>query len=673
MQNVETAAFTDIQSALAKQFKAMSSKRLFSTTADGARLWEIYLSSFPAGSNPIYKTRAEHDCSCCRHFIKSIGGAVNIVNEKIVTLWDFKVDGPYQVVVDAMAEYVRGLPVNNVYLHPQRLVGTANSRQLLEDRSVKTWDHFYVNLPDSAVVTGEQIGPKSGEFRATHDVMKRGLEEITPDAIDTVLDLIAQNSLYRGEEQKFAVLEFRKMQTVFPKATARDLFVWEHMETVHASVARIRNSVIGTLLTDLSEGKDLEDAVKAFEVKVAPTNYKRPTALVTKAMVAKAQEMVNELGLATALERRYATLDDLTVNNIIFADRATKREMNVFEEIAAGAAVDVKKLGKVEEIPILDFISKVLPSAQTVEALFENRHAGNMVSLVAPVDATAKPLFKWPNAFSWSYVGDLADSIKERVKQAGGSVTGDFRASLAWFNYDDLDLHLKGPNGLYLWFGLKTNAPTGGMLDVDMNAGSGTTRSAVENITFPKRERMPDGDYTLFVNQYLQRESKDGGFELEMEFDGTVHSFAWPNVMKTSQNVVVCKFKYSRKEGLAILESLPSKQTSKTVWGCTTQTFHKVRALMLSPNQWDGREIGNRHFFFMLDGCRNEDTARGFFNEFLSESLAPHRKVLEMVGARMKTETAGNQLSGIGFSSTQRNYLLCRVTGSFARVVKVVF
>lgn len=666
--------FTVMQAALAKQFKAMSAHRLFSTASEGAALWDTYLGSFPAGSNPVYKTSTEHDCGCCRHFIKSIGGVVNIVEGKVTTIWDFKVAGPFQAVADAMSAYVRAQAIDNVYLHSERMVGTASSRQLLEDKSVKTWDHFHVNLPDSAVVKKDQIGPKSGEFRATHDVMLRGLSEITADAVDTVLELIAQNSLYRGEEHKFSVEEFRKLEKQFALCgEGGDRFVWENMASVHPAVSRIRNSVIGTLLTDLSEGKDMEDAVKAFESKVAPTNYKRPTALVTKAMIAKAQQTVNELGLTTALERRYAHIDDLTVNNILFADRATKRAMNVFDDLAAGAAVDIKKLGKVEEISIADFIAKVLPTAQTVEALFENRHAGSMVSLIAPVDPTAKPLFKWPNGFSWSYTGDLADSIKERVKKAGGNVTGDFRASLAWFNFDDLDLHLQEPNGFHIHFREPLDSSTGGQLDVDMNAGSGTSRSAVENITFPRRDRMQEGSYILFVNQFFPRESKDVGFEVELEFDGTVHAFGWANAMKSGQNVVVCKFTYSRKDGLKITESLPSKQSSKTVWGVPTQTFHKVRAVMLSPNQWDGREIGNRHWFFMLDGCKNEDTARGFYNEFLSESLAPHRKVLEMVGARMKTESSEAQLSGLGFSSTQRNSLLCRVTGSFARVVKVLF
>ena len=668
----KTLNFAVLQAALAKHFKTMSAAALFAVDLDKDALWQTYLAAFPAGTNPIYKTRTEHDCGCCRQFVKTMGGVVSIVDGKLATLWDLRVDGEYQVVADAMSVFVRQHAISNVFLHYETLVGTVSNRQLLEDSTVKTWDHFHVNLPASAVARKDQIGTKLGEFRATHDVMQRGLTEISPADVGTVLDLIAQNSLYRGEEHKFALESFKVVQTRFLRKPEdeRDLFVWENLT---APAARIRNTVIGTLLTDLAEGKDLEDAVKAFEQKVAPTNYKRPTALVTKAMIAKAQETVNELGLTTALERRYATLDDITVNNILFADRATKKAMNVFDDLSAGTAVDPKKLGKVEEVSISDFISKILPTAQGVEALFENRHVGSLVSLVAPVDPTAKQLFKWPNGFSWSYVGDLADSIKERVKAAGGSVTGDYRASLAWFNYDDLDLHMKQPGGSEIWFRAKLDHSTKGNLDVDMNAGSGQTRTPVENITFPRRDLMREGEYTLYVHNWHKRESTDDGFEVEMEFDGVVYSFAYPSALKTGQNVVVCRFKYTHKDGLTILESLPSKQTSKTVWGLHTQTFQKVRVVMLSPNHWDEREVGNKHFFFMLDGCLNDGTARGFFNEFLAESLTPHRKVLEMVGARMKTDTSDKQLSGIGFSSTQRNYLLCRVSGSFTRVVKVMF
>jgi hypothetical protein len=97
---------------------------------------------------------------------------------------------------------------------------------------------------------------------------------------------------------------------------------------------------------------------------------------------------------------------------------------------------------------------------------------------------------------------------------------------------------------------------------------------------------------------------------------------------------------------------------------------------MLSPNYWaDGGGVGNKHWFFMLDGCMDTvNNPRGFYNEFLRDELTPHRKVIEMVGAKATVPPADEQLSGLGFSSTQKNELLARVKGSnFTRTVKVSF
>jgi hypothetical protein len=70
--------FKSFQSTVQKQFKAMSEKTLFQLNVDKDRMWDKYLTSFPAGSNPIYKKRTEHDCSCFRRFVKVLGGVVNI-------------------------------------------------------------------------------------------------------------------------------------------------------------------------------------------------------------------------------------------------------------------------------------------------------------------------------------------------------------------------------------------------------------------------------------------------------------------------------------------------------------------------------------------------------------------------------------------------------------------
>ena len=43
--------------------------------------------------------------------------------------------------------------------------------------------------------------------------------------------------------------------------------------------------------------------------------------------------------------------------------------------------------------------------------------------------------------------------IKEKVKNAGGNVNGVLRCSLSWFNYDDLDIHVKEPGGNHIYYG----------------------------------------------------------------------------------------------------------------------------------------------------------------------------------------------------------------------------
>lgn len=667
------ANFTVIRTAVAKQFESMTATGLFRVDVDKDLLWSAYLSSFPAGTNPVYRERSEHDCSACKGFVRTLGGVVTIRGNQLVSIWDCQTDDVYQPVVDALAALVKSRPVANIFLHPERQVGVAKNFEQATS-GVKTWEHFFVNLPATAVCKGVEIGPKQSAAKADHDVLLRSLIEIDLESIDTVLELIDQNSLYRGEENRHAVSEFRKLKHRFcTEPGDPDLFAWAESRTALGSVARVRNTAIGTLLSALAAGEELDAAVRAFEAMVAPTNYKRPTALVTKAMIEKAKQTIEALGFTSALERRYATIDDITVKDVLFADRQTRRALNVFDAMAEQAA-EKQRYDKVEEVPIETFLSKVLPKAEQLEVLFENRLTPHLVSLIAPADPTAKSMFKWPNNFSWAYAGEVADSIKERVKRAGGSVTGDLCCRLAWNNTDDLDLHMIEPNGSHIYYASyrRVASPCGGVLDLDANGIDGLRTDPAENIVYADRKTMKEGTYTLSVTQYARRNTTDGGFEAEVEFDGTVLRMAYDKLMTTGSTVSVATISYSKKEGFKVLSSLPSSQSQKTVWNLPTQTFRRVKAVMLSPNHWD-RPVGNKHYFFMLEGCANEERARGFFNEFLNEELNQHRKVLEVVGAKLKTDESDRQLSGLGFSSTQHNSVLCRVQGAFSRTIRVTF
>lgn len=672
--------FTTIKTAVAAQFTKMANGPLFTVDLSKDELWNTYLSAFPEGTNPMYRERTEHDCNCCKQFIRAVGNVVSIVDNKLVTIWDGPVkDQNYQVVATALSNFVKSKAVAGRFLHYEN---TAGSNKSFEDtlNGIRQWDHFFVNIPRQFVTNKDSIASMVSEHRSSHDVLLRSLKEFTNDSVEIVLDLIAQNAIYRGQENLATVKEFKKLKGVFDKLATeseKDNFVWTSISTVNGAVSRIRNSAIGTLIDDISSGKEIDDAVRSFEAKVAPANYKRPTAVVTKKMIEDARNTINTLGLTSALERRFATLTDISINNILFANRQTKNVLmgDVFDDISAAVVgKGSKKKETVEEISIDKFISDILPRVDSVELMVENSHQNNFVSLIAPVDPSAGNLFKWDNKFSWSYAGNMADSIKERVKAAGGNVSGDVCCRLAWFNYDDLDLHLIEPDGYEIYFGNRgRKSRCGGDLDVDMNAGSGKTRTPVENIVYENVSTMKEGNYKLFVYNYNKRESDNVGFEVECDFLGSVHKFVYENPVRGSTKVDVVEFNYSKKKGITIVKSLPSTTRTKEVWGINTLTYVPVNAIMLSPNYWDDKGVGNKHYFFMLDGCVNDGSARGFFNEFLKEELNKHRKVFEIVGSKMTTKESKDQLSGLGFSSTQRNSVMLRVKGSFTRVIKVNF
>ncbi len=638
-------------------------------------LWEVYLSAFPEGTNPMFRERTEHDCNCCKHFVRNIGDMVVVDNGKLLTIWDVKTGDFYEEVAKKMNEYVLSKPIANLYFCHDSIVGAAGL-SIVKDEDSGTefrFTHFSHKLPSRLV--NADPGSVTGNVRETKSVLKRSLEEISKESVELVLELIDQNSLYRGQEHKPTLETLSRLQAEYGKLRSRvkkDIFLWENAVKMGGS-ARIRNTVIGTLLVDLSDGVDLETAVKAFETKVAPENYRRPTALITKGMIKEAEKTVTRLGMEESLNRRFATAEDLTINNVLFADRSVKPAMGggIFEELAS-TAVKKQSFDKIEEVSIDHFLESILPKAESVEVMVENKHENNLMSLIAPVDKTSPCMFKWDNNFSWSYNGEVADSIKERVKKAGGKVDGYLRCSLSWDNKDDLDLHVIEPSGNEIYFGDELNRKTRGNLDVDANA-SFTVPSPVENITWPERSKMETGRYVVVVHQFRQREKKDYGFSVEIECNGETFTFSYDQELKG--RIKVAEFDFNHRTGeMKMISNLQSSQKPKDFWGIRSNDFRKVSMVMNSPNYWDGQKgIGNRHTFFILEGCKNPEDARGFYNEFLSVDLNKHRKVFEVLGSRLKAKHSEDQLSGLGFSSTKKDAIICRVSGKFNRTIKVKF
>lgn len=688
--------FKDFVKAIQKNLQQMSkdSSRLFTVNVDTEELYNLYLDSFPAGTNEIYRERREYDCSCCRHFIRDVGNVVSIKNGELHTIWGINPvsDDKYNVVAAALDAYVKQKAVLGVFLKKEKRIGTPENREMLPTGKINKYEHFFVDLPEICIFKecyGHTLEGDLSQFRDVRNVFKRSLDEISKEAVDTVLELIAQNSLYKGAEWKKQLAEFKNYQKEYGKLTdeQKELWIWEKSIAAGAVIGKIRNHSIGTLLVNISEGMDLDLAVRKYEQIVAPVNYKRPKAIFTKKMLEDAKKTITELGYMDSLQRRFATLDDITVNNILFSNKdAAKRitgAMDLFDEMEQDVAIDPKRFSKVEEISAEDFIKNVLPVAKELEVYMENKHIQNMVSLIAPEVADAKTMFKWNNGMSWAYTGNITDSdIKENVKAAGGSVTGIVRFSIQWNDGNgkdnsDLDAHCLEPQGGdHIYFSHKISRYTGGELDIDITDPIYQCKSnggvAVENITYPSKERMKPGTYKFYVNQYSFRNSQ--GFKAEVEVNGEIHSYEYNTPVRG--NVDVAEVILDQSGNFKVVDKLPGNcaTISKDVWGIKTLQFTPVSVVCYSPNYWDEQKgIGHQHLFFMLKDCINPEEPNGYYNEFLKPELEQHRRVFEALGAKAHVKDVDDQLSGVGFSLTKRNDLIIKVKGATERILKVKF
>ncbi len=640
--------------AVHNQFQDMAKNEFFTVDLNGEEIWDFYLASFPPGTNPIFRERTEHDCSCCKQFIRNIGGVVNIVNNELVTVWDIdddKLEYPYDIVALKMRKLIGNRLVNGLFRTKEGQYGAAYTMEAGEPP--RKWNHFHGKMQTRHLAASP--AEERGRYAESAAMFHRALAEIKRSALDDIIALINDKALYRGEEFLGAVANFRRMQAKFFELSPNERLNWVWSNACDMATSRFRNTVIGTLAVDLSSDMPLDAAVKAFETKVAPANYKRPASLITPSMIKDAETTANLLGLMPALQRRFARLSDIAVTDVLWVD-GTKRDVmrltSPFTSLLATAPVKMKVPTTKDTMSIDEFMHDVLPCVETIEVMVKNTHQNNFVSLTAPVQGDELRLFKWNNPFAWSYSGNVTDRIKEKVKRAGGNTGAALRVSLAWFNKDDLDLHSTGPHG-HAFFGNKM-----GILDVDMNAGYASSREPVENQswTAPK-----DGVYKIVVNQYNQRETIDVGFTLEMECNnGALFQWNYGKPVKGQLQVLEFTVKHGFVAEIKALKDMAEGSTSRERWGVMTEQFVRVNTVMHSPNFWGNEAVGNKHVIFALDGCVNDEPTRGFYNEYLNPVLEKHRKVFEVLGSKTLCPPSTDQVSGVGFSSTRGDLVTIR-------------
>lgn len=622
---------------------------------------EVYLDNIPKEYNPIFRERRYFDGNYDKRFLRAVGKMAMITEDyKVVSLWDFESKTVLEPARKAMLEAVKECNIKDLFLHFEKWVGNEPNVDSKDNRII--WEHYLYRLPNSLVEKNDYIPTVKGKYRAEYETLSRSLKEVNIEDLTTVIDLIEDNAIYRGREFLKVLIEWRSDKEEYDKINT-DEYVWyitiKGMKK-ERTLFKYRNSVIGSLITDLYEGKDLESAVKSYEAKVAPSNYKRPKALVTTRMVDDAKAKLEELGFLDSIYRAPAKLTDIPTDKVLFTSQEV-RPLSVFDDLKKDATNNITKkvnLKEAKEVGMKEFF-EMLPNVRKID-LYPNIDVNSSkVVMTKPYYEDSPSPFKWDNGFSWTYTDtDSADSITQRVKNAGGNVDGEVRFSLSWDNTDDLDIILENAySGEMIYFNRKRNL--GGELDIDANFVT-IMENPVENIYWNSINDMPDGKYYIRVNNYTKRTNSDQGFKLQMAVLGEIVTYSCPtNEVKHQEQMLVV---YKNGRSIDIID-VNEKLSKEDISG---KQFIEIKNILKSPNAWGDDVIGNEHVIFLADGIEVNFHVRGFFNEQLNATLNEHRKVTEVLGSKLKLSPdkfEGNDIAkGYGFSITSNKNFYLRLT-----------
>lgn len=695
--------------------KMCATGKLFRSSLTGQQVWDLYLNGFNPNDNPIFRDpeSSTHNCNFCKNIIRRYGNIVAIDAEnKIMTMFDIEDSGEYDSSAKNVASKLSVAPIGDVFFETfnelnslpyESTSKTQSAFRLGIEKNVKrytkeeaekfgvvkpnqivSFNHFHLSVPKQFVDMGSKsVEAIMGDYRDAKNVFERAMLEIPLDTLHLVRDLINQGSLLDGATHLYKIEQFIPLKVAYDKLSVAERSNWCWVNSYKLPFAKFKNELIGVLCSELAEGKEINAACQAWNKRVDPVNYMKTTAPITKKQIEEAKEFVESNGYVESFDRRFATIDDIKASEIkhISAGDGSIKSVSIFDGVKSTSTRHKRSEFKdVEEVTIDKFMSDILPTCTSVEAFLANNHDGNLVSLTTANVKDSKPIFKWNNNYSWTFNGNLAgkSQIKEAVIAKGGSVSGVLMCRLVW-NDDkqkdgsDLDLWCTQPDGTRIGYstGFRKDHGNGfsscaGQLDVDDRGYSDGIH--VENIYFIDPKKLKSGQYKFFVNQFSARNSK--GFKAEIEFNGEVFSYDYPRAVAGTIDIANVTFKDGN---WSIEHKLPETTSSKELYGLPTNEFHKVNLICLSPNHWDDNSVGNKHYFFMLEGCKSPVGIRSFHNENLTAELLEHKRVLEVLGTTNMIESTNKQLSGLGFNATVHDELIVKLQGSFKRVVRIKF
>jgi hypothetical protein len=375
-------------------------------TTDAPDLWSKYLDGFAP------ELRQYHNCNTCRAFIERFGSLVTIddAGAKRSAIWDqpsaqgTRYEASFRALCDAAERDSN--QVIGVFGSSERRLGD-DEKGIRKDGS-GAWEHLFVDLPEARVHRSRGLEASQAAAEKAQDVqnVQRALAEFPLYLLNQATALLKTDALFRSEKVLGPVQWLRDLKDA--TGAIRDkrrsyCLVWRAVASAPAGFCHPRASMAGTLLEDLATGRGFEWAAERFRSKMHPLQYQRPQAAPTAGAIEAAEKLVEKLGIARSLERRFARLEEI---DTIWRPAETPAVVTdgVFGHLRPKSSNVTDITLPPKPITWARFVETVLPTALRIEARVP--HSGHFCALLTAEHTDAPPILQWDsdddrNPVSW--------------------------------------------------------------------------------------------------------------------------------------------------------------------------------------------------------------------------------------------------------------------------------
>ncbi|MVW69971.1 hypothetical protein [Bordetella sp. 15P40C-2] len=279
----------------------MADNGLFQADTEG--LYDAFLTGFPP------EDRRYHDCSLCRRFFERYGGLVTIDKQGKTrsALWNVA-DAPaqYRESVQQVLSLIQEAGVRGPFSYTDTSWGVPLAGG---------WQHFALTGPDALIhkSTVQTANQRMATARRDFRVLADALRMFDSAAATQAVALLKTDSLYRAQRILEMAQWFADLHVALrgERGKVRDNLLWRAVASAPACFCHVRNTMLGTLLQDIAHGIPLDAVASRFAQRMHPLRYQRPQCAPTEGNIAQAEKLVEKLGIARSLKRRYARLEEI--------------------------------------------------------------------------------------------------------------------------------------------------------------------------------------------------------------------------------------------------------------------------------------------------------------------------------------------------------------------------